>query len=166
VRFEVKKRVLIAERTTVSLARPFSKETQVAPQDFSALITGDRAREKVFVSIDYAQMPPANDFFVRVFLNLPTARPETSTDDPHYAGSFAFFGTADGGHAGKTDFLVNVTETLQRLTRSGEAAAGRPLSVQLVAVPATATAALLKPEAELVLEKVELIVSPVLVRSR
>jgi tyrosinase len=166
VRFEVTKRVLIAERASVSLAQPLSKETRVTPQDLAALIDGDRTRERVFASIHYVQAPATNDFFVRVFLNLPAASASTPTDDPHYAGSFAFFGkqAAHGDHQPKKDFLVNVTDTLQRLKRMGELAADRPISVQLVAVPATAGFA--DPDTELVLDKVELVVSPVLIRSR
>ena len=36
-------------------------------------------------------MPPKRDFYVRVFLNKPDVTAETSIDDPHFAGSFAFF---------------------------------------------------------------------------
>jgi tyrosinase len=167
VRFEIKKRVLIAERASLSLARPFSKETTVAAQDLAALIEGDRTKERVFASIHYVQAPATNDFFVRVFVNLKTASASTPTDDPHYAGSFAFFGTQTehgSGHQPKTDFLVNVTETLQRLRRAGELAADRPISVQLVAVPAAAE--FVKPDTELVLDRIELVVTPVLVRPR
>ena len=167
VHLEIKKRVVIAERTSLSLARPFSKETLVSAQDFSALIEGDRTKERVFASISYVQAPVTNDFFIRVFVNLPTASASTPTDDPHYAGSFAFFGAQTGhgaGHHHKTDFLVNVTDTLQRLRGGGELAADRPISMQLVAVPATGE--FVKPDTELVLEKVELIVSPVLIRQR
>lgn len=104
-------------------------------------------------------MPPTNDFFVRVFINLPGANAGTPTNHPHFAGSFAFFGTAGGydGHHGKTDFLVNVTETLKRIPNTGG------ISIQLVAVPVTGQLA--RPDAELVLEKLDLVVSPVMVRS-
>ena len=167
VRFEIRKRVLIAERASVAIARPFSKETTVSAQDFAALVEVDKARERVFARIGFAQPPAANDFFVRVFVQLPNAGPDTPTNDPHYAGSFAFFGTQSDHHAAhphKLDFLVNVTDTLQRLRRSGDLAADKPLSIQLVAVPATGE--FVRPETELVLEQVELVVSPVLVRPR
>lgn len=166
VQFEIKRRIRVADRAAVSLARPFSSRTPVAPEELNAVIESDGADERLFASIEWAQLPPTNDFFVRVFINLPTADLNTSTDDPHYAGSFAFFGThSEGGkeHQGKTDFLVNVTPTLRRLKESGEAPSGAPISVQLVAVPVGAELA--RPDAELVLEKIDLLVTPVFVRS-
>jgi tyrosinase len=131
--------------------------------DFNALIESDRSTERIFVRVNFAQLPPANDFFVRVFLNLPDANAQTPTDDAHYAGSFAFFGTDTAGH-GKMDFLVSVSETLQNLTRQAQLAAGAPLSVQLVAVPANQEFS--SAGTELTLEQVEFIVTPVIVRSQ
>ena len=159
MRFDVKSRVRIAERARLTLARPLSMETRMTTGDFSAIVESDSARERVFASIDWAQLPPTNDFLVRVFINLPGANANTPTSHPHFAGSFAFFGTAGahGGHHGKTDFLVNVTETLKRIPNTGG------ISMQLVAVPVTGQ--FVRPDAELVLEKLDLIVSPVLVRS-
>ena len=166
MRFDVKRRVRIADKAAISLARPFHKETKVSAEEFSALVETDTAKERVFANIDYAQLPGTNDFFVRVFLNLPSADAQTPTTDPHYAGSFAFFGTHTAGHKGhgRTEFLVNVTETLRRLKRSGDLAADKPLSMQLVAVPVTGQFA--KPDAELLLEGIDLVVSPVLIRTR
>lgn len=162
VRFDVKQRVRIADQARLTLARPLSLAAPVAPRDFAAIVESDRATERVFASIDWAQLPPTNDFFVRVFVNLPGANIQTPTADPHFAGSFAFFGThAAGEHGdhGKTDFLVNVTDVLKRIGAN----AGRGISVQLVAVPVTGSFA--RPDTELVLEKIDLIVSPVLVRT-
>jgi len=165
VRFDVQSRVRISERATVSLDRTFSKELRVSTRDFSRLIESDTARERVFVSVDWARLPPTNDFFVRVFINLPEADTNTPTESPHYAGSFAFFGTSAEGHEGhgKTDFLVNATDTLQRLKQAGLAPAGSPISVQLVAVPVSDE--FVQPRTELILENLDLIVTPVLVRS-
>jgi tyrosinase len=167
VRFQITRRVLIAERASVSIARPFSTEKTVPVQELAPILDADKARERVFVRVAFGHPPAANDFFVRVFVALPPAGPQTPTDDPHYAGSFAFFGTQSEHHAAhphKLDFLVNVTDTLQRLRRSGELAADKPFSLQLVAVPAAKELA--RPDAELVLEQLELVVSPVLVRER
>jgi tyrosinase len=111
-------------------------------------------------------LPPTNDFFVRVFINKPDANASTPTDDPHFAGSFAFFGTQGhqhGRHTPKTDFLVNVTDTLQRLRTRGAMSDSEPISVQLVAVPIGAQLA--RPDAELTLERIDLIVSPMGIRT-
>jgi len=167
VRFEITKRLLIAERATVGIARPFSTEALLPAQDLAPILDADKARERVFARVDFAQPPVANDFFVRVFVALPQAGPATPPDDPHYAGSFAFFGTQSEHHAAhphKLDFLVNVTDTLRRLRHSGELAADKPFSLQLVAVPAAGELA--RPDAVLVLERLELVLSPVLVRAR
>src|SRR5207244_11834234 len=121
------------------------------------------ARERSFASVAFATLPPANDFFVRVFLNLPNANAETSTDDPHYAGSFAFFGTDGAHHAehqGGRQFLVNVTPALKRLSSRGELRDDTLLSVQLVAVPMDRE--FVRPDTKLQLDKVELLVTPVI----
>lgn len=166
VRFEISRRVPIAERAAISLARPFSREAVVPVSEFGALVEREATRERIFARIHYAMLPPSNDFFVRVFVNKPDADGRTPTDDPHFAGSFAFFGTHGqdhGRHAPKTEFLVNVTDTLRRLRAIGAMGGNDPLSVQLVAVPIGARLA--RPEVELMLEQVELVVSPVMVRT-
>jgi tyrosinase len=166
IRFDVKKRVRIAERATITIGRPYSQESRLVAGDLAALIETDSARERIFASINYAQMPTINDFFVRVFINMPSASVGLTTDDPHFAGSFAFFGTQVGHGAshGRTDFLVDVTATLRRLRGMGQLRPDQPISVQLVAVPATDT--FIKPEAELSLEGIEFIVTPVLIRTK
>ena len=163
IRFEIKKRVPIVTGATLTISKPYSAETRVSADDFNALIEANRGTERIFVRINYAQLPPVNDFFVRVFINQPNANAQTRTDNVHYAGSFAFFGTRSGGH-GKTDFLVNVTETLKNLKRQDKLRVGAPLSVHLVAVPATER--FIRPNAELTLEEVEFIVSPVILPNR
>lgn len=167
VHFDIKKRIPIAKGTMLSISQPFSAQTRVTPADFAALLESDFRQERVFVSISYAELPADNDFFVRVFINLPGANAQTPTDDLHYAGSFAFFGTHTGDHGEhphKTDFLVNVTDTLQRLKRSGAMRADEPLAVQLVAVPVTRQ--FIHPEMQLMLKDIDLLVSPVSVRSK
>ncbi len=166
MRFDVKKRVRIADQARLPLARPLSLVAPVSQGDFSALVENDHADERVFASIEWAQLPPTNDFFVRLFVNLPEANLQTPTDHPNYAGSFAFFGTQAEGHEhhGKTDFLVNLTDTLKRIRGTGLANAAGGLSIQLVAVPISNQ--LVRPDAELLLNKIDLIVSPVRVRSK
>jgi hypothetical protein len=88
-------------------------------------------------------MPPKRDFYVRVFLNKPDVTAETSIDDPHFAGSFAFFfdesamkgGAMPAGSAALplTGFLVDVKPTLQKLNQAGSLPS--QLQVSLVPVP-------------------------------
>jgi tyrosinase len=165
IKFDIKRRVSIANRAGVRIEKPFSTETTLNAGDFSALIKSDSAKERIFASVAYAKLPPTTDFFVRLFVNLPAANKDTPIEDPHYAGTFAFFGTDSGEHHHQgRRFLVNVTPTLQRLTSRGELRDRSRISLQLVAVPIGKQFA--RPDAELQLEKVELIITPIIVKSR
>jgi tyrosinase len=171
VRFDIKQRISIAEREAVSIARPISKETRVAPAEFAAIISSDTAKERIFASVGFAQLPPASDFSVRVFVNLPNADSTTSQDDPHYAGSFAFFGTQLPNAQEATEhaheqpkFLVNITNTLQKLRQRQELREGTPISIQLVAVPFGEKFE--RPDTQLVLNKIEIIITPVIIKDQ
>jgi tyrosinase len=169
IRFEIKQRISIAEKAAVSIAKPFSKETRLSTSDFAGILNSDAARERIFASIEYAHLPASSDFAVRVFINLPSANSATAIDDPHYAGSFAFFGTeqpgaADQGHQHQQPkFLVNITDTLQRLKRNQELRDGSPISVQLVAVPFGEKFE--KEDTELPLDKIEIIITPIVINN-
>jgi tyrosinase len=167
IRIDIKSRIPLARSALVPVTRSFSARTRVAPADFSRLLESDGRRERVFLRVDYEHMPAENDFFVRVFINFAGAGAQTPTDDIHYAGSFAFFGTSAGEHtrhSHKTDFLVNVTDTLKNLGSAGLISAYEPISVQLVAVPVSRKFA--RPDMHLMLKDIELIVSTVSVHPR
>jgi len=171
IRFEIKQRIPIAERAAISIARPFSKETRMVSGDFASIINSDTARERLFASIEFAQLPPSSDFSVRVFINLPDANSGTPTTDPHYAGSFAFFGTplpsapsTGAEHQHQPKFLVNITDTIQRLKRAQELKEGTPISIQLVAVPFSGKFE--KEDTQLVLDRIEIIITPVIINPR
>jgi tyrosinase len=164
IRFDVKQRIRLADRAAVSIARPMTRETKLSPADFSSIINADQSKDKVFVSIAFAQLPPTSDFAVRVFINLPNATADTPTTDPHYAGSFGFFGTtepADSGHKHQPKFLVNITNALQRLKSTQQLKDGTPISVQLVPVAFHGTFE--KADTQLMLEQIEIITTPVIV---
>jgi hypothetical protein len=97
--FDIRQRIRIAERAEMAMSRPFSRGTRVSAGDFATLVESDSSAERIFASVEYARLPPANNFFVRVFVNLPSASSGTPTDVPRYAGSFAFFGTSGGTHS-------------------------------------------------------------------
>ncbi|HXT62179.1 MAG TPA: tyrosinase family protein [Pyrinomonadaceae bacterium] len=171
IRFDIKRRVLIAERASVMIAKPVSKETKVAAADVAAIVNSNAAQEKIFVSVEFAQLPATSDFSVRVFINLPRADVNTPQTDPHYAGSFSFFGTTPANptstmehSAHQPKFLVNITETLQRLRRNQELTESQPISVQLVAVPFGGKFE--REDTELVLNKIEIIITPVIVKGQ
>ena len=58
---------------------------------------------------------------VNVFVNAPDLSPDTSADDPHYAGSFSFFGQHYFHHGGT--FLVDVSNALRDQAGQGRLAA-------------------------------------------
>ncbi|MBC7789158.1 MAG: tyrosinase family protein [Anaerolineae bacterium] len=169
VRFDIKQRIRIADRAAVSIGKPVSMETRVSVSDFTRILSLDPAKERVFVNIDFAQLPASSDFAVRVFIGLPSANRTTPTDDPHFAGSFAFFGgspakaslAAGGEHKGQDMFLVNITDTLQRLKRNQELKEGSPLSVQLVPVPFAGKFE--REDTQLLLERIDIIITPVII---
>jgi tyrosinase len=166
VRLDIKRTIPIARGANVRMGRPFSSATTAEVSDMSALLGADEAAERVFVRVHHATLPDRDDFFVRVFINLPEANSSTPTDDPHYAGSFAFFGTQaehHGDHGPKREFLVDATPTLRRLRASSAVREGQPISVQLVPVPITQR--FRARDVELALDRIDLIVTPVRVRS-
>ena len=148
------------------LRRPLTTNLQVAaaptrlkiePEAFRTVLdTG--GREKAVLTIDEVEPPVKQDAFVRIFVNKPDASAATSTDDPHYAGSFAFFCCADEtveGHEGmkpastpsgspgpagatnsrmpKLRYLVDVTPTVRKLSQGGSLSSD--LEVTFVTVP-------------------------------
>lgn len=171
IRFDVRQRVRVRDSAQVSIARPLSIETRLSADNFSRIINSDVSRETVFLSIDFARFPATSDFAVRVFVNLPAADRNTSTSDPHFAGSFAFFGTDQaavasppaGEHNHQLNFLVNISNTLQRLRANQEIAEGRPFSMQLVPVPFADQFE--RVDTQLSLEKIDVITTPVIINS-
>ena len=168
VKFDIKRVVPISNQKRIFLSRPISLRSDVSVNDFSAIVEANKQSDRVFVRVKYAQSPPTNDFFVRVFINKPNANSKTPDTDIHYAGSFAFFGTHTGHHDGKhqhkTEYLVNVTDTLKELRQKGVLRSGEAVSVELVAVPTSAQ--FTTPQAEFALESIDFIVSPVTIKSR
>jgi tyrosinase len=171
IRFDIKHRILIAEHAPVSIAKPVSKEAKVSAADMATIINSNTAQEKIFASVEFAQLPPTSDFIVRVFINLPNANSSTPQSDPHFAGVFAFFGTetANATHAmdrpgHQPKFLVHLTNTLQNLRRTQELKENQPLSVQLVPVPFHGKFE--REDTQLVLNKIEIIITPVIVKDQ
>lgn len=164
VRFEVKERVRLVEKATTSVARPLSIQTKLAPESFARIINADPSAERVFASIEYAQLPASRDYAVRVFLNMPNANAQTPVTDPHYAGSFAFFGSDANaaGHSHQLSYLVNLSGALVRLKGRQELNATTALTLQLVPVPFGQQ--LEKPDTTLTLNHVDIITTPVIAK--
>lgn len=168
VSFDIKKRVPISTDRLLSAHQPNQLETRVSTEEFATLVDTDASEERVFLSMQYAKLPSNNNFFVRVYINLPEADARASTKSDHYAGSFSFFGTDTGTHrqhhTHRPEFLINVTETLKKLRRLGKLRSDEPLSVQLVTIPEGQAA--IGQNVQLHLVELAFIVSPVTIETR
>ena len=169
VRFVVSQRTRLAERADFTGGRPMLLPAPVRAQSFATILESSTAPERVFLAVEQANVPRSTDFYVRVFVNLPEASAGTPTDDPHFAGSFAFFGNpseAHHGHAaaaegGRPRFLVDLTHTLRNLRQQGALAADAPITVQLVPTPMDAGRPL--EGVQMVLSGLDIITTPVVV---
>jgi tyrosinase len=166
VQLDIRQRFLIAEAAETPIAKPWSSRPVAQAAALTGLLTQRDPASNAFLSIEYARFPEANDFFVRVFIDAPDANAQTPTTDPHYAGSIAFFGTPGGTHEQMhgTKHLVNVTPTLRTLLERGELREGSAITVQLVAVPAAEQ--FRRPDLVLRLDRIELLVTPIIVRGK
>lgn len=169
IRFVVSGRTRVAERADLSGGKPAMLRSNVRVQNFARILESSQIPERVFLSVQNAQVPRPEDFFVRVFVNLPQANAQTPTDDPHFAGSFAFFGNPAAEHHGAPSaaeaehprFLVDLTHTLRNLRQRGGLAVDAPVTVQLVPTPIDGQRPL--ENVELVLSGVDIITTPVVV---
>jgi tyrosinase len=133
------KRYELRRPLTLPIGRSEPTRLKVEPEAFRQVLDPN-GREKAVLTIDEVEVPPKQDVFVRVFVNKPDASSATSIDDPHYAGSFAFFCCPDPAHAGmavaptpKLRYLVDCTQTVRRLGQGGSLTPD--LDVTLVPVP-------------------------------
>ena len=169
IRLDITHRVRISEAVVTSIGKPVSLQPRIAPDSLGQIIDSDTARERIFLSIEFARLPATSDFSVRVFVDLPNADRNTPNTDPHYAGSFAFFGTEDpaaptaGSHHHAPKFLVNLTNTIQRLRQRHELSGTTPFSLQLVPTPFAEK--LEREDTELVLNAIDIFTTPVIIPS-
>ncbi len=78
--------------------------------------------------------PPGGDrnVLVNVFVNCPYLSSGTDASDPHYCGSFSFF----GGHAdhGGTEFIADLTTALREQLKNGQIATEN-INLQVLPIP-------------------------------
>ena len=169
IKLVISRRLHLVDRMSLRVGEPLSLPAARHPEEIAAILGVDPTREHVFASIESAKLPSNSDFAVRVFLNLPSATPNTPISDAHYAGSFAFFGTpvkseegAATAHHHAPKFLVNLSATLERLRQRQELNGGT-LSVQLVAVPFSVSVE--RDGTAVELTSVDIITTPIIVRT-
>lgn len=122
---------------------------KVSTADLAATLTADRAfktfsvgREVISVESQrtIAQLSDVQltsgrgDIVVNVFVNCPYLSPSTDSTDPHYAGTFSFFGHG-GHHGGGRNFVIDITAPVQALAHAGTIKT-EELTIQLMPLPA------------------------------
>jgi tyrosinase len=137
-KLEFTKRFELRQSLDLTNEKAAAARLKVEPEALRAVLDTN-ARQKAVLSIDEVQPPVKQDVFVRVFINKPDASTATPIEDPHYAGSFAFFCCAQP-HEGmsqpvmpKLQYLVDATETVRRLSQAGSLTSD--LDISLVVVP-------------------------------
>jgi tyrosinase len=128
--------VQLQRAAEVRLSEPVKLTLDKVPDEFRQALQPDSPLHPVLTMGDVT-LPTSSDFYVRVFVDLPEANAATPTDDPHYAGSFAFF--VDPEHLQemgnmRPEYFVDLTDTVRRLQAGGRLTEGT-LDIQLVAVP-------------------------------
>jgi len=141
-RLDFTRRFEFQQPVTAEAGKPASGAIKIDPEAFRGVLDS-AGKEKAVLTVGDAEIPEKQDFFVRLFLNKPDASAATSIDDPHYAGSFAFFndesamkeheGMATGGRP-RAGYLVDVTPTLRRLNQGGSLGSGQ-VDIGFVPVP-------------------------------
>jgi tyrosinase len=142
-KWEVSKHFELAQSLQAEVGKVVTGAIKIEPNAFSSALESN-GRTAVVLTLGEVEIPQKHDFFVRVFVNKPDVSAQTSIDDPHYAGGFAFFAdeSAMKSHQAKdampgrpkAGFLVNISPTLRKLSQSG-LLSGAALDVNLVPVP-------------------------------
>jgi tyrosinase len=92
--------------------------------DLNAELAQRKTPARVVALLSEIVPPSVEETEVRIFMNCDYLSSETSTNDPHYVGTFSFFATSGGhighgNHAHTLSMALDVTEALQRLQRNG-----------------------------------------------
>ena len=160
-KMQVKARFALNRAVPLRIERSLSESIPVNAEAFSRVVSNDKT-ERAILLIQGLSEPPKNSIFIRVFINKEDANQSTPTSDVHYAGSFYFF-THDQAEMKmsemKTDLMVDITDTLKRL--SGEIANMKNVKINLVTVPIKAEAG---QNVTIFAEDLQVIISPVTVK--
>lgn len=95
-------------------------------------VATEEARILAEIMVDHVPAE-ARALLVNVFIDCPYLSPQTPASDPHFAGSFSFFGA--GGHSHEATFIVDLSEPLRVLAGDGRLSTD---TVQLQFMPVSA----------------------------
>ena len=142
-KWQVSKHFELAQSVRAEVGKTATGSIKIEPNAFSGALESS-GKTAVVLTLSEVEIPEKRDFFVRVFLGKRDVSAQTPIEDPHYAGSFAFFSDeaamkkhqAADAAAGrpKAGFIVNITPTLRKLSQAGSLS-GKALDVTLVPVP-------------------------------
>ncbi len=118
------------------LRRPTNRFALPAAATEAAMSQRDASR--LVVRLDSVTPEGRGDYYVRVFVDLPAGAPQDPASD-HYAGAFAFFVDPEHHHTDPLNFVVDVSDTIDRLNAKQAIKPDQPLAVTLQVVPAAAT---------------------------
>jgi tyrosinase len=137
-KLDIVSKLPVGRGLTLNPGKPEASRTPLQAGQLAPVLAGG---QRLLLSIADVKQPPEKDAFLRAFVNLPEASAETPTSDPHYAGSFAFFGGDHGqmpGMAAGADegvsFLVDASETVRRLKAQNQLGDETAVAVTLVPV--------------------------------
>lgn len=134
IRMDVKQRFRFAEKTMITSERIGGATIKTDANAFSRVIANAKD-ERVLLALKGVSEPVDSDLFLRVFINKEDVTAQTSTDDPHYAGSFYFFRHNRDAQIETADFTVDITSTMRNLQQTGALGDLSNLKINIVAVP-------------------------------
>ena len=135
IKLDFSRRATLAEHAELAPIGSLERGLRIPAQHLADMLPS-RADERLFLIVENVESHIGDDVFVRVFVGLDHATAQTPISDPHYAGSFAFFGGGHGAHAGhRAAHQVDITRVVRGLQSAGALAAGSSATIQLVTVP-------------------------------
>jgi tyrosinase len=125
---------------------------KVSTPNLAGTLTGDRpfkrfslGREVIGVEgnrtlarlSDFKLGSGSSDLIVNVFVDCPYLSPSTGYIDPHYAGTFSFFGQGEHEGHGESgpEFVIDISAPVQSLASEGRIN-NEGLTIQLMPIPA------------------------------
>ena len=134
-----------AEPRTLAVARPATYEfkSETIREPLAAATAEAVPRQQLVAVVEGVGYPRQGPVvYARAYLNLPDANPDTPVADPHYLGSFYFFGDGQGGEGAATEHdhatfnvALPITPAIKRLAKEKAFEPEQALAVTLVLVP-------------------------------
>ena len=102
--------------TAIDVAAP-AISTHVNQLQELELAAGTIGGRRLLAKLSNIVQPENGDLLVNVFVDCPYLSPSTPSTDPHYAGTFSFFGAAQkmqGMDMNSVSYVVDITEPVRQ----------------------------------------------------